>query len=308
MKLTNHFNLPETFVNVIKRPQYSRGKAQISVTEILNSPRIVQLRRQHMDEIEEDVSDMIWSLFGSAVHNILQHGKGDNHIVEERLHIDFDGWHISGAIDLQELSDGGVGIRDYKVTSAWAVQQEKLEWIHQLNMYAWLVEKVKGMTVTDLKIVGIVRDWSRREAVNKPTYPQSPVVVLDIPLWTMEDREKFIIDRLSLHNEAIFNLGVGDPVAECTSDEMWEKPTVYAVRKIGGVRAKALFGEKDKAEQELEKLNAKKPDYEIEVRDGSRTRCEGFCQVAPYCDQYQTYLKEVKKIEIVERINPVFEE
>ena len=81
MKLTNNFNLPETFINVIKRPQYSRGKAQISVTEMLNSPRIVQLRQKHMDEIETDAADMVWSLFGSAVHNILEHGKGDNHIV-----------------------------------------------------------------------------------------------------------------------------------------------------------------------------------------------------------------------------------
>jgi len=28
------------------------------------------------------------------------------------------------------------------------------------------------------------------------------------------------------------------------------------------------------------------------VREGDRTRCSGFCQIAQYCDQYQTYLKE----------------
>lgn len=291
MKLTNHFNLPETFINVIRRPQYSRGKAQISVTEILNSPRIVQLRQKHMDEITEDAADMVWSLFGSAVHNILQHGKGDNHIVEERLHIDFDGWHISGAIDLQELNPNGVGIRDYKVTSAWAVQQDKKEWVEQLNLYAWLVEKVKFMKVTDLQIIGIVRDWSRREASTKEGYPQAPIVTVNIPLWDMETREAFVIERLSKHNEAVFALGVGDDVEECTSEEMWEKPTVYAVRKIGGVRAKSLHGSKEKAEEELAQLNAKKPDYEIEVREGGRTRCEGFCQVAPFCNQYKQYLE-----------------
>ena len=41
MKLTNKFNLPQTFVNVIKRPTYSKGKAHISATEIISSPRIV---------------------------------------------------------------------------------------------------------------------------------------------------------------------------------------------------------------------------------------------------------------------------
>ena len=290
MKLTNNYNLPETFINVIKRPQYSRGKAQISVTEILNSPRIVQLRQKHMEEITEDAADMVWSLFGSAVHNILQHGKGDNHIVEERLHIDFNGWHISGALDLQEVTPNGIGIRDYKVTSAWAVQQDKKEWVDQLNLYAWLVEKVKFTKVTDLQIIGIVRDWSRRDAGVKEGYPQAPIVTLNIPLWPMEEREKFVEERLNKHNEAVFAMGMGDDVEECTPEEMWEKPTVYAVRKIGGVRAKSLHGVKEKAEEELEKLNAKKADYEIDVREGGRTRCEGFCQVSPFCDQYKQYL------------------
>jgi hypothetical protein len=299
MKLTNKYNLPETIVNVIKRPQYSRGKSQISATEILNSPRIVQLRQKHMDDIETDAAEMVWSLFGTAVHNILQHGKDDHHIVEERLHIEFDGWHISGALDLQEVTEAGIGIRDYKVTSAWAVQQYKTEWIEQLNLYAWLVEKVKGIAVTDLKIVGIVRDWSRRDAASKESYPQAPIVTLDFPLWPMEVREKFIKDRLAKHNEAVFALGMGDSLEECTPEEMWERPTVYAVRKIGGVRAKTLFSDKQAAEDNLAELNEKKVLYELDVREGTRTRCEGFCQVAPYCDQYQTYLAWNKRTEIL---------
>lgn len=292
MKLTNKYNLPETIVNVIKRPQYSRGKAQISVTEILNSPRIVQLRQKHIDDIETDASDMVWSLFGTAVHNILQHGKDDNHIVEERLHIDFNGWQISGALDLQEVFENGIGIRDYKVTSAWSVQQEKTEWIEQLNLYAWLVEKVKNIPVVDLKIIGIVRDWSRRDAANKETYPQAPIVTVDIPLWPMEMREKFIEERLYKHNKAIFDSGMGNAIDHCTPEEMWEKPTVYAVRKIGNVRAKNLFNDKQAAEEMLNDLNANKVIYEIDVRKGGRTRCESFCQVAQYCDQYQTYLSQ----------------
>jgi len=292
MKLTNHFNLPKTFINVIQRPQYSRGRSQISVTEILNSPRIVQLRQKHLDDITEDAADMVWSLFGTAVHNILEHGKDENHIVEERLHVEFNNWHISGAIDLQEVLPNGIGIRDYKVTSAWAVQQEKLEWIEQLNLYAWLVQKVKNTPVVDLQIIGIVRDWSRRDAASKETYPQAPIVTLEIPLWDMETCEAFLSARLSKHNEAAFAMGIGDVLEECTPKEMWEKPTVYAIRKIGGVRAKTLHGDKEKAEEDLAELNAKKNEYEIEVRQGGRTRCESFCQVAPFCDQYKQYLAD----------------
>jgi hypothetical protein len=288
MKLTNKFNLPETFVNVIRRPHYSKGNSEISVTEILSPPQLVLLRRQYAEDIEQDASDMVWSLFGSAVHNILEHGKDDHHIVEERLFTTFEGWSISGAIDLQTLVDGKVLIADYKVTSAWTVQQEKQEWIDQLNLYAWLVERVKGDKVAGLQIIGIVRDWSRREAALKETYPQSPIVTLDIPMWEYKDREEFVRSRLTLHNEANF-AAVSGMMPECTPEEMWEKPTTYAIMKAGGVRAKKVCNTLSEAENFVV---TKYPDHHIETREGGRTRCESFCQAAPFCGQYQKYLKE----------------
>jgi hypothetical protein len=292
MNLTNKHNLPQTFVNVIQRPTYSKGSSEISVTEILSPPQIVQLRRQYSDLIEVDAADQVWSLFGSAVHNILQHGKDDNHVVEERLFTQFNNWSISGQIDLQEYqSDGSVVISDYKVTSAWAVQQEKTEWIDQLNIYAWLVERVKSVPVTGLKIVGIVRDWSRREAANKETYPQAPVVVIDIPLWVGLVRENYIRDRLNMHNEANFSAVSGEMPA-CTPEEMWEKPTTYAVMREFGKRAKKVFLFKQEAEAYLAE---QKGTHFIETREGGRTRCESFCQVAPFCEQYKTYLMENDK-------------
>ncbi len=289
MKLTNKHNLPDTFVNVITRPTYSRGDSEISVTEILSPPQLVLLRRRHAEEIEVDAADQVWSLFGSACHNILQHGKDDHHVVEERLFTTFDGWRISGAIDLQEYQpDGSIVISDYKVTSAWAVQQEKTEWIDQLNLYAWLIERVKAIPVTGLKIIGIVRDWSRREAAMKEGYPQAPIVTLDIPLWTPAEREAFVGYRLDKHNEANF-AAVSGKMPECTPGEMWEKPTTYAVFKDGGKRAKKVFQVKQEAEAFLAE---QKGAHYVETREGGRTRCESFCQAAPFCTQWKNYRKE----------------
>jgi hypothetical protein len=289
MKLTNKHNLPQTFVNVITRPTYSRGDSEISVTEILSPPQLVQLRRRHADEIEVDAADQVWSLFGSACHNILQHGKDDNHIVEERLFTQFNSWRISGAIDLQEFqADGSVIISDYKVTSAWVVQQEKTEWVDQLNLYAWLVERVKSTPVTGLRIIGIVRDWSRREAAIKDSYPQAPIVTIDIPLWDFETREQFVRDRLAMHNEANFS-AVSGTMPACTPEEMWEKQTTYAIMKDGGVRAKKVCATAEEAEH---LIVTKFPDHKVEVRQGGRTRCESFCQVSPFCEQYKHYRKE----------------
>ncbi len=287
MKLTNNFGLPDTFVNVIKRPQYTKGDSQISATEILNSPRIVQLKRQHWEGLEEDAADMVWSLFGSAVHNILQHGKDDHHIVEERIFTQFDGWRISGAIDLQEVYSDGIVISDYKVTGAWSVMNEKMDWHNQLNVYAWLVEKVKQTPVKGLQIIAIIRDWSRRDAQTKEGYPKAPVTTISIPLWSFEDREKYIASRLKLHNDAFFAAHSGEEMPQCTSEEMWEKPESFAVMKEGGKRAKSVHQNRAEAEAALPPKG-----YFVEHRPGGRTRCASFCQVSGFCNQYQSYLKE----------------
>ena len=297
MKFTNKFNLPQTFVNVIHRPTYSKGKAHISATEIINSPRIVQLKKKHWDDIEQDASEMVWSLFGSAVHNILEHGKDKNHIVEERLHLEYEGWHISGAIDLQELEPNGtMTVSDYKVTGAWAVMNEKDDWHRQLNIYGWLVEKVKNVPVGKLQIIAIIRDWSARDAASKEGYPQSPVATIDIPLWTFEEREAFITKRIYDHGTALFEMETDGEMPDCTPEEMWEKKTSYALKKDGNVRAKSVHETLEEAETALAKSEetAKKNEkFAIEVRQGERTRCRSYCQVSPFCTQYQNYLKEM---------------
>lgn len=292
MRLTNKFELPDTFINVINRPTYNKGDAEISVTEILNSPRIVHLKRLHWDDLEQDAADMVWSLFGSAVHEILQHGKDDHHIVEERLNTTFEGWKISGAIDLQEVYEDGIVISDYKVTGAWAVMNEKDDWHYQLNSYAWFVEKVKNIKVTKLQIIAIVRDWSRRDATTRQGYPKAPIVTIDIPLWSFEEREAYVKRRLNLHNETFFAIHAGGSVPECTPEEMWEKPEAFAVMKEGGARARSVHEKLVDAENALSsaKQKAKKNEqFFIEHRPGVRTRCEGFCQVAPFCEQFKTY-------------------
>lgn len=286
MKLTNKHNLPETIINVLRRPQYSKGVAHASATELMSSPRVVQLRRLNWDDIEEDASDMVWSLFGSALHNILQHGKGESHVVEERLFADVDGWRISGAIDLQELTPNGVVISDYKVTSVWSVMNAKEDWQRQLNIYAWLVQHCKNMPVAKVQIVAILRDWNRREAESRDDYPPSPLTVVSVPLWPMDVREDYIRKRVELHSDALLNAEIGHPLADCSPDEMWEKPTTWAVKKKGNKRANFVSVEKDKAEQKAQEMGAA---YAVEERPGERTRCDKFCSVSPWCEQYKTY-------------------
>ena len=292
MKLTNLYNIPQTFVNVLERPTYNKGKAHLSATQLLNSPKIVALTRKFEDELEQDVSEMVWSVVGSAMHNFLEQGKDENHIVEQRIHVEHDGWHITGAIDLQEVEPDGIHVKDYKFTSVWAAMNEKPDWENQLNIYAWLVEKVKHVPVKSVTIVAMLRDWSRRDR-EKEGYPKAPIMEIPMRLWTMEEREAYISKRISLHSACEFAIETDGDLPNCTPEEMWEKPTVWAVKKKGNVRAKALYESESLAIQALENYGK---DFEIEVREGERTRCANFCPVSQYCQQYRDYLSTKENV------------
>jgi hypothetical protein len=96
MKFTNNHNLPESFVNFVRADKYSRGDADISVTQLIDSPRVRLLRNDKADEMETDVSDRVWSLFGTAVHHILESTNASHAVtMEERLFMEVDGWKLS---------------------------------------------------------------------------------------------------------------------------------------------------------------------------------------------------------------------
>jgi hypothetical protein len=68
---------------------------------------------------------------------------------------------------------------------------------------------------------------------------------------------------------------------------MWEKQTTYAVKKIGGVKARNVCDTVDEAQAKVAEYGK---EYEIEVRQGERTRCANFCSVSGFCNQYKDYL------------------
>jgi hypothetical protein len=289
VKITNKYGLPDPIINALHRPTYTKGGANVSVTELLTSPRIVQLLRKHSKHLKQDASDMLLPLLGSGVHKVLEAGKDDRHIVEERLHTTLDGWSISGAIDLQTVENGTIKVSDYKTTGAWAVMNEKADWTSQLNIYAWLVQITKGIPVSSVEIVAIIRDWDRREADRKDDYPQASIVTIPIALWSMEESEEFIRKRIDQHADALMSSETGSDLPKCSPEDMWERQSAWAVKKIKGVRAKSVHYSEEDANKALEVAGK---EYAIEFRPGERVRCQNYCLVSKFCEQWAQYRRE----------------
>lgn len=227
MTTTNKFNLPQPIVRLMERQTYSRGRAHISITELINAPRIVALRRAHRHEMVEDVADRFWAIMGTNIHKILEGAADEEHIPEERLFIEVRGWLVSGGIDLQHHTDGSAAITDWKFTSVWNVMNPKIEWEQQLNMYAHLVETVKGVPVTEATVVAMLRDWKRSDGKRINNYPPAPVAQCPQPLWSVAQRRAYIEERVALHQQAMRTFDWEDKLPGCSADERW-------VRKNGG--------------------------------------------------------------------------
>ena len=296
MVITNKFGLPEPIANFARADKYTKGASDISVTTLIDSPRINILRSHYSDEIDVDVSDMVWALFGTAVHRVLEStDEDDTVIVEERLYAEIGGWTLSGQLDHQELlPDGTLQITDYKVTSAWSVILGKKEWERQQNVYAWLVEnskegKFNGTEVSSIRICAILRDWQRKKAEFDADYPQSPITMVELPLW--EHRDEYVGDRLLIHQESQVNFDMYDRLPRCSSEEQWAKPDTWAVKKKGQKRAMRVHHSEEEAVKHANSNTALKGNCEIEYRKGELTRCVNYCAVSKYCEQYKGWKK-----------------
>ena len=291
MNITNNHNLPQSFVNFARNDKYSKGLSDISVTTLIDSPRVRLLREAKSSEMTSDAADMIWPLFGTAVHHILESASEDEGVtLEERLYATVNDWILSGAVDHQKIEGNCINITDYKVTSVWSVIHGKIEWEQQLNCYAFLSQKNKGMKVKSLQICAILRDWNRREAERREDYPQAPVILVDIPLWPDTKRIDYIKERVAMHQDAQINYDLAQAFPSCSDEERWKRGEAWAVKKKGLKRAMRVFDNQEEAEvyaYDWEKINNGKIAV-VEHRAGEYVRCNGdYCGVANFCSQFK---------------------
>jgi len=256
-----------------KFQHYSRGDAQYSVTELIDSPRIVRLKRQH--ELTTDYSSMWGAFIGTLIHKALE-DSSQNGIKECRLFYTFEGVTISGQPDFVDLETHT--LVDYKTGGEVSLFGfEHREWEEQLNIYAFLLREY-GIPIYNAYARRVAVDWREESRAS-----QVPCDALPIRLWSREEQELFLHNRIRLHLNAVENLPL------CSSDDMWERPTRWAVMRQKQKRAVRLFDTKEEATDFLDPKEFASGKMYLEERPGERVRCEKYCPCAPVCTQYKEY-------------------
>lgn len=284
--ITNELGLPQPFVDAATS-DYTPTEGRYSVTRTLGGTCEAVLLRRHNDELDGDVADYLWAIFGSAVHQILENAKEtDDQIKENKLFVDMgDGYTLSGIFDLYDDATGTV--TDYKTTSCWKVIfGETEDWRLQTLTYCWMLRKT-GFDAHRGEIVALIKDHSKREAAKRDDYPKHPVVKYE---WDFTDDDfAFIEDRLQKWFGAV-RIQEGRPDDEltpCKPNHRWHKDDKWAVMRKGQKRAVKLFDNCGDAEKFAEWLkdqpsNKGKALY-IEFRQGEDTKCKSYCSVADFC-------------------------
>lgn len=277
MKYTNRQNLPEAIVRAVIADPYNKGACDFSVTELIKPSRQRALQKLHAHDIEEDVADRLWSLYGQLMHNLLERANGDD-LAEKRFFGKVGEYTISAQVDTLSLKESI--LTDYKFQTAYKFkvgQKPEPDWLAQLNCQAELLRQ-NGIEVKGLKIVGLIRDFSKRKARTQNDFPKSPIVSVNIPMWSREQTISFMMMRIASHLDA------EKVLPECDVSERWAEDDKYAVMKKGRKNALALKSTKAQADEMIEQ---DPNNLYLQVRPAVSTRCEDYCSVAKFCTQFK---------------------
>lgn len=275
---------------------------QYSATVLCKTPRQAQLEIRHKSELEEPgIIDMWYAFAGSSMHDYLERHLRENpkYLVEQRIvrndkPADMDDSCIrSVGAKFDAYDKESKTLYDHKTTTTFIWGKEmKPEWVKQLMINAYFLEN-EGFPVDKVAINAIYMDWrdSRLRYAKPDSYPPAPSTAFEMDAWPMKDREYLYHSLLKEHIEA--EAISDDDLPFCDKEYCWESPAKFAVFRPGGKAAIRLV---DTYQDALDYIKWKGlSGVEIEERPTTRRRCEKYCRVNKFCNQYQKWLDKNNK-------------
>jgi hypothetical protein len=267
----------------IWQKQY-KNYGDYSVTTLLKPPRIVMLEKRHGLEAERSIKSVVGAFLGTGIHAVFERNLrlmavlDDKYELERSVYDKINGRLIAGRFDI--LYDGKE-LWDIKTCQTWKkiFDPNMDEWHQQLNIYSYLLHR-RGIDVDSLNVLAVYKDWRKMMALRDRNYPQEQVVEYQLAKWPLEMQETFLYDRIEVMKQC--EDLPDEELPECTREDMWAKPTKYAVMKNKKAkRATRVYDTMEEAETHA----ATKGGF-VEIRRGERTRCDTYCSINQFCSQY----------------------
>lgn len=271
----NDYDLKEKPINVF------------SLTEVIDAPKPKVLWRRHENEITMDVSDMFYTLMGSAKHYVFeQSNKRNGRLAEERLYICINTGHVYTLPDpknketiLEQLKNTEwynvkycyvsckidvydheqKCLEDYKSTSVFKARRDcSPDWEAQVNCGGLAIRRI-GFDVDKVRVIVLIDGWSaaklkqdEQSAAKAGVNCNYPVVkgkeYNNIRLWSDEECLSYLAERVKLHVQA-YSLS-DDAIPPCNQDERWYRGESYAIMKAGNVKATKVLKLEDFEDKE----------------------------------------------------------
>ena len=287
----------------VHRKQYSAGVGtDYSVTTLLNPPRVVFLNKRHAHKVDLFVQDLIHSYNGTGGHEywekMLMQIPDTPYEMETRLTATVNNRVISGAFDC--VYDNTI-MYDMKNTSCWKIMfGDKKDWAAQQNIYRWMFNQDRGILLKKLSIVALFRDWNKNEMFRAgPKYPKNPALEYPLPVWDLDVTLTFMEERVN--TMIAHENDKDDDLPFCSFEDMWSKPDQVAVKSKRLKKAVRVLSSMQAAKNFVgnylkgPKCKDSLQSLSYEVRPSARTRCEHWCPVNKYCNQYHEYIQSKAK-------------
>jgi len=289
----------------------------ISATALLKPIRALVLIDQHKGlDKTVDIMSLVSSRMGSAIHAIaekawtnrkniskaleaLQVSNLDDKLVinpdkvkegeipiyvEQRHEKEIDDYIISGKYDL--IVDGTVS--DYKSTSVWSYifDSNALKYTQQASIYKWLAPD--RITDNNVHIQYIFTDWSAAQAMRDSSYPQTRVLTKEYPIWSTEQTNFFISEKIKLLKQ--YKDSPQEDLPECNKEELWESETKYKYYKNPAKMARATKNF-DTLEEANVRLATDGGVGTVVTVPGEVKACR-YCEVSDVCKQAQNLIQQ----------------
>jgi hypothetical protein len=163
-------------------------------------------------------------------------------------------------------------------------------------MYAYLCS-LEGRDVVGLYVIAWWKGWTPKDMMGNPKYPRKPVEQVRMKLWTRDEQEDYLYTRLGIMMDD--ENKQDEDLTPCTTEDMWSRGESWAVFKYPKGKkmkkaARVLYSEED-AKRWIKKMVKAPMVAKIEHRPAQRLRCDEWCEVTDWCNQYQEYKKKGKK-------------